>query len=305
MRLNTRRSGAGPRGGAAIRSLAFRHSVKPALGFEIFRLSQLHERIVRQGYHALDAPHRLEFHTIYVGLRGKGQLIVDFTPVPLGVGMLTVVAHGRIQQFVPDRAVDAWVMLFSPEFVLAGGDSPDPLALPATLSPAWAAPALLLPPADAREIVALAEQLDVEHARPLDEIQPWLLAAQLRVLILRVERLVARRLPGAPLTAPLRRFFTILERDHAATRSVAHYARQAGISARRLAELMIAHGGKPPKQVIDERVVLEQKRLLVHSDLSVKELAARTGFAEPTNLVKFFRHHVGATPLEFRARYRR
>lgn len=287
----------------AIRSLPFRHNVKSALGFEIFRLSELYDRAAQRRLdHALETPQRPEFHTIYVGLRGKGRLIVDFTPAPLGAGYLTFVARGRVQQFVPDRAVDAWMLLFAPEFVLAGGDSPDPLALPAILAPAWAQPAIAMPPAEARELVALAEALDAEHARPIDELQPWLLAALLRVLMLRAERLAPRM---APLPAPLQRFFTILERDHAATRSVAHYARAAGISERRLAELVHEHAGKSTKQVIDERVILEQKRLLVHTELSVKELAARTGFAEPTNLVKFFRHHVGTTPLAFRERYRR
>jgi AraC family transcriptional regulator, transcriptional activator of pobA len=57
--------------------------------------------------------------------------------------------------------------------------------------------------------------------------------------------------------------------------------------------------------VIDDRVILEQKRLLVHTELSIKELAARTGFAEPTNLVKFFRHHTGQTPRAFRHAQRR
>jgi AraC-like DNA-binding protein len=122
------------------------------------------------------------------------------------------------------------------------------------------------------------------------------------VVVLRAERLVGR---APPVPAPLQRFFTILERDHAATRSVAHYARRAGISVRRLAELVSAHAGKSTKQVIDDRVILEQKRLLVHTDLSVKELAARTGFAEPTNLVKFFRHHAQTTPLAFRTEHRR
>jgi transcriptional regulator GlxA family with amidase domain len=48
-------------------------------------------------------------------------------------------------------------------------------------------------------------------------------------------------------------------------------------------------------------VILEHKRLLAHSGVSVKELAALTGFDEPTNLVKFFRLHTGQTPLEFRS----
>jgi AraC family transcriptional regulator, transcriptional activator of pobA len=291
------------RPGTTIRSLPFRHNDKPALGFEIFRLSELFERAAQRRIdHELETPQRPEFHTIYVGLRGKGQLIVDFTPVPLGAHHLTFVARGRVQQFVPDRAVDAWMLLFAPEFLLAGGDSPDPLAMPAVLEASWAVPALAVPPAEARELIALAGQLEREHARPFDDVQPWLLTALLRVLVLRAERLVDR---PAPVPAPLQRFFTILERDHAATRSVGDYARKAGISARRLAELVHEHAGKSTKQVVDERVILEQKRLLVHTELSVKELAARTGFAEPTNLVKFFRHHVGATPLEFRERHRR
>jgi hypothetical protein len=62
----------------AIRSLPFRHNVKPALGFEIFRLSQLYDRAAQRRLdHALEAPQRPEFHTIYVGLRGKGRLISE------------------------------------------------------------------------------------------------------------------------------------------------------------------------------------------------------------------------------------
>jgi transcriptional regulator GlxA family with amidase domain len=103
-----------------------------------------------------------------------------------------------------------------------------------------------------------------------------------------------------PLPESLQRFFTILERDHAKTRSVAHYAKQAGISKRRLGELLSERLGKSTKQVIDERVVLECKRLLAHTNVSVKELAAQLAFDEPTNFVKFFKHHAHATPLEFR-----
>ena len=42
--------------------------------------------------------------------------------------------------------------------------------------------------AGARTLVALADQLDAEHARPFDDLQPWVLSARLRVLVLRAER---------------------------------------------------------------------------------------------------------------------
>ncbi|HEU0029729.1 MAG TPA: helix-turn-helix domain-containing protein [Kofleriaceae bacterium] len=272
-----------------IRELPFRHGARPNLGVEAFRLSELYARADRAELdHALETPQRPEFHTLYVGLRGQGRLVVDFTPVPLGARWLTVVARGRVQQFVPDRGVDAWMILVEPATIVGSS----------LLAPSWPEPAIELPAADRKELIALAEQIAAEQSRPPDRVQSPLLATLVSALLLRAERLqTGWTVPDGPL----QQFFTILERDHLRTRSVAHYAKHAAISPRRLGELLLAHTGKSTKQVIDERVVLECKRLLVHTDLTVKQLADRTGFAEPTNLVKFFRHHTQQTPLAFRA----
>ncbi len=280
-----------------IPNLPFRHNRKPGLAFEIFKLSSLYERASRRLLtHALEMPQRPEFHTIYVGLRGRGRLLVDFAPVPLGEGYLTVVASGRVQQFLPDPGVDAWMLLFPPEFIGSSGTG-DPLGMPSVLWPSHAAPALSLDHGTHREALALVGLLETEHGRETDAVQPWLLASLLRALLLRAQRICPWNAPATSLG----RFFTILERDHASTRSVAHYARASGISVRRLAELLVNETGHTTKTVIDNRVVLEQKRLLAHTTISVKELAACTGFDEPSNLVKFFKHHTGKTPLSFRA----
>ncbi len=273
----------------AIRDLAFRHNTKPSLGIEVLRLADLLER-ERTGQlpESLMAPQRPQFDMVLVGLAGKGSIKIDFQPVPIGAGHVMVFARGRVQQYAQTKGLDGWLIVFSPDF-LALSDL-------RVLSPSWARPSIA-PRGDHREILALANQLATEHARPLDRVQPALLAALLRALLLRLERHVPAD-PAPP--APLQRFLTILERDCLSTRSVAHYAREAGISVRRLAELARAHTGRSTKQLVDERLVLEQKRLLAHTEVTVKELADRTGFAEPTNLIKFFRHHTGLTPQAFR-----
>lgn len=282
----------------AIQPLPFRHNEKPALGFEILRLSSIFARADRRAIpHPLDVPQRPGFHMVYIGLSGRAGIEVDFTRVPVGRNLLTFVAQGRVHSFA-ERGGDAWMLVFKPEFLEAVPGSTDPLVLPSVLSPVWATPVLSVPPAEHRELVALAARIEEEHAKPLDTIQPWLLSALLRAVLLRAERLAG---PRASPPDALATFFTILERDHLRTRSVAHYARASGISVRRLAELMVAHTGRSTKQIIDERVVLEHKRLLAYTGDSVKQIAERTGFPEPTNLVKFFRHHTGQTPLSFRA----
>lgn len=268
----------------AIRDLPFRHNLKPGLGFEIFRLADLFRRVPHD---ELRTPQRPEFHTLYIGRAGKGSMVVDFTEVELGAGIITIVARGRVQQFKPRDGLDAWMLLFSPEFVTGNY---------ACLDPTWPHPTTVFSGDDRRELIALTEQLAAEQARPLDAIQSRLLESLLTAVLLRTERIVD--LPVA--TGALQRFFTILERDCLRTRETTHYAKHAGISPRRLASLLVEHTGRSTKRVIDDRVVLEQKRLLAHTDITIKELATRSGFDEPTNLVKFFRHHTGLTPQQFR-----
>ncbi|HWQ10373.1 MAG TPA: helix-turn-helix transcriptional regulator, partial [Holophaga sp.] len=84
------------------------------------------------------------------------------------------------------------------------------------------------------------------------------------------------------------------------TRTVADYARRLGYAGRTLSRATMAAGGTSPKAVIAARVLLEAKRLLVHTDLPIGRLAVHLGFSEATNFTKFFRKHAGLSPEAFR-----
>jgi AraC-like DNA-binding protein len=58
------------------------------------------------------------------------------------------------------------------------------------------------------------------------------------------------------------------------------------------------------KQLIDERVVLEAKRLLAHGRNSVAWIAGQLGFDDPSNFSKYFQQRTGTTPAVFRDRVR-
>jgi AraC-like DNA-binding protein len=58
------------------------------------------------------------------------------------------------------------------------------------------------------------------------------------------------------------------------------------------------------KRVIVERVVLEAKRLLVHSRLPVASIGHELGFAEATNFVKYVKRETGSTPTQLRDQLR-
>lgn len=98
-------------------------------------------------------------------------------------------------------------------------------------------------------------------------------------------------------------FKELVDEKYHILKSVSHYAKLLSVSEKRLNQATSATLGKTPKQMIDERVLLEAKRLLNHTHLSIKEIGFALGFEEPTNFIKYFRRHTAKTPVEFRGSF--
>jgi len=97
---------------------------------------------------------------------------------------------------------------------------------------------------------------------------------------------------GEPFTA----YAAAVDAHYATSREVTWYARQLGFSPRTLSRATHQAVGRSAKQFIDDRVVLEVKRLLAHTEITVAECARRTGFDDPANFSKFFRARAGIAP---------
>ncbi|WP_010543040.1 helix-turn-helix domain-containing protein [Sphingomonas elodea] len=78
------------------------------------------------------------------------------------------------------------------------------------------------------------------------------------------------------------------------------HARALGVSitALRLACARIADSS--PAAMLDARALLEARRLLLYSNLSVGEIADAVGFEDPAYFSRFFARHVGMSPRAFR-----
>jgi AraC-like DNA-binding protein len=58
--------------------------------------------------------------------------------------------------------------------------------------------------------------------------------------------------------------------------------------------------GKSPCDFVEERIVLEAKKMLGETSLSISEICYRLTFHEPTNFTKFFKAMTGVTPSQYR-----
>ncbi len=157
---------------------------------------------------------------------------------------------------------------------------------------------------DQRRLGALLPVFEDEFGS-VDTIQGEMLRTLLKRLIIILTRLARASTVGDALTQPqldvLRRFNLLVENNYRTLHRVSDYAALLHKAPKTLANLFAAHGERTPLQVIQERIVIEAKRLLLYTDKSVKQIGGELGFIDAGTFSRFFKAIVSASPLEFRS----
>jgi len=97
------------------------------------------------------------------------------------------------------------------------------------------------------------------------------------------------------------KFRQLVERKAAARHDLGEYAAELGLSAAHLTRLCRRHLGITAKEVVQERLEVAARRLLLFSDRSSAQIANVLGFADASYFTRFFRRRAGVTPARFRA----
>ena len=99
------------------------------------------------------------------------------------------------------------------------------------------------------------------------------------------------------------RFLRLIAAPGQGSRTLISYAREIGVSpGGHLHELVREQTGLTPGQLTRRQRVLEAKRLLAGTDLTIRQVSDQTGFADPAYFCRFFRRETGLSPGEFRRR---
>jgi AraC family transcriptional activator of pobA len=245
-------------------------------------------------------PHRKDYYHLVFVQRGGSRHWVDMTPYVLKENALYFSAPGQLQ--LKEKLAPLWgvSVAFTREFL---AQQPAALAqLPLLLNP-QNGHELLLTPADVAFVEDTLARLEAESHRPGEWQQP-MLTAHLTVLLTYLSRLYTEQFPGHEPSADqllLRKYRARIEAHFRERHEVGAYAALLHISAGHLSEVVKAQSGKPAIAHIQERLVLEARRLLFHTPQSVKEIAYDLGFADASYFSRFFKRETGLTPAGYRA----
>jgi len=101
----------------------------------------------------------------------------------------------------------------------------------------------------------------------------------------------------------LRKFSKLVEQHYKTHHTVADYADMLFITPKNLSKKIGLLSKDTPNDIIKNRIILESKRLLAHTSLSVKEIAYSLNYEDDAYFVRFFTKHTGISPTSFRKQF--
>lgn len=249
--------------------------------------------------------HVHEFYQIIWFRRGHGTHSVDFTDYPVADNTIFFIAPGQVHSFDQNTGYEGIIIHFNASF-LADEDSSESIFLKYDVFNAYdSLPYYKVSNDEADRLITIVNEMNREYLLTSAFAHKDYMQYLLRLFLIRVQRSGERQeQPKLYVSSVANRAFVrfrqLLEQNFRRVHTVNEYAEMLNISSRTLTNYVAQSTSRTPLQIINERIVLEAKRQIQHSPLSVKEIGYQLGFEDPSYFVKFFKRLTGKMPREFR-----
>jgi AraC family transcriptional activator of pobA len=197
---------------------------------------------------------------------------------------------------------EGYVLFFSLEFYLLGHPLKKLQQFP--FYSTWLQkPLLLLKPEERSIVSGLLDHMETEY-----ESRHWkqedIIRDYLDILFIQLTRFYqaapASSLPAGGTLSELQQLVTLIDLHFKQHEPVSFYADQLHVTPKQLNEVCRQALSKTTTELIQERVILEARRLLLHSDLTITQIASELGYFDNSYFTRFFKKNTGQTPEQFR-----
>ncbi|WP_343670424.1 helix-turn-helix transcriptional regulator [Chitinophaga sp.] len=249
-------------------------------------------------------PHRKNHYLIVFIRKGGNRQWIDMTPYIQKEN--TVYFTGPNQIIVKEEINQLWStgIAFTKEF-LSFQENAALLKLPLIVNP-YNGYELEMSDADVTFIEELLQKITAEYQQP-GEWQQRMLSAYLTVLLTYLSRLYTEQYKGNDLSSEqilLKRFQAKIDESYQQYHEVNDYASMLNISAGHLSDVIKSQSGKPAIKHIHDRLIMEARRLLFHTDQPLKDISFQLGFSDTSYFNRFFKRETGLTPATYRDQVR-
>ncbi|GAA3948542.1 helix-turn-helix domain-containing protein [Chitinophaga oryziterrae] len=249
-------------------------------------------------------PHRKDYYFMAFIKMGSSRHWIDMTPYDLKSNTFYFTVPHQVHLKEESKPVTGMTISFSHDF-LASDNNGVLKDLPIIQNP-YDGHELSLSDQDLIFVEDILEKIHTEyHAK--HSWQHNMLMAYMKILLIYLSRLYTEQFSAAeqlPDKVLLKRYLSKIDESYTTSHEVNAYAEMLNISAGHLSELVKEQSGKPAIMHIHERLILEAKRLLFHTDYAIKEIAYHLGFEDASYFNRFFKRLTNYTPVAYRDNFR-
>ncbi|WP_333660788.1 helix-turn-helix domain-containing protein [Chishuiella changwenlii] len=236
----------------------------------------------------------------------KGRLIIDFQQYDVEVDTLFFINHSQIFNIDVGSCV-GYMLFYSRDFYCVEINDSEVACHGILYNNVYEIPAIELHTDHSVAIEGIFENIKYETEN-LDTANEEMLQLLLKQLIIKGTRIWKLRYNLNDDASKqdldfVRKFSQQVEKNFKFMHNISDYADILNVTPKNLNKKVTQLGYQAPKQIIVERLMLEAKRLLAHSILTVKEIGYALGYEDDAYFVRFFTKQTGVSPLQFRKLY--
>ena len=239
-----------------------------------------------------DQPHRHNYYSIlWPTEKVKGKHIIDFCEFPIKKNGVFFLTPGQVHQFLPKEKPYGFVILFSNDFLLKSKIDKDFVENLKIFNSFLSNEPLQIDSVKAEKMNHyIHEMLKAEEGNYYYDT----IGSNLKLFLIEcVTACNADLSPNNETFTLMDQFKLLVDQKYNTEHKVKYYSDKLVISAGHLNNIVKNSTGLSAKKFIQERVLLEAKRLLLFSDLSAKETAFDLGFSDPLHFSKFIKNQTG------------
>jgi AraC-like DNA-binding protein len=248
----------------------------------------------------LQWPHKHSFYEIQWLTSGQSTNVIDYHQTIVAPETLFFISPGQLHQMSSAPKVKGYSITFTEAFLLLTGNDKERLLALSFLDNSYDVPYLKLTKKAIEELRPVLKLLEEEVL--LSKKSPAIIGNLLFVLLHKIQRIIdSKRKPSDP--ANVIRFKTFrqnIEEFYKKEKGLDFYAVNIGITVHRLNEICKLVSGKTAGEIVRERLLLESKRLLIHSDMSIQQISDELGYEDLSYFSRQFRKNESMTPSAYR-----
>lgn len=272
---------------------------------EHFEIANIEDKAVL--YRLSQTPRRDHFYVIFLIASGQGVYNIDFQQYPLQANSLFFIAPHQVHFWELDEAITGKVILFTSEFLTSNATYPA-LHFPQQFTIFnWETPAgFVIPEPSVAHFSTRVNILWEAYQQAKSPLRELAIQSALLLLLISAQEIIDKDAPrdlqaGTQLT---QQFLAQVNAHYIQTNHVSDYADMLGVTSGHLADTIADVMGQTPLSIIHRRIILEAKRLLIHTSEPASTIANTLSFTDPSYFGRFFKREVGQTPKQFRDTFR-